>query len=631
MLAASAPLFGGIAHAPSQSAGRQRTKLVHGRFAVRAIAMVRGGSPMSTQALPYRQADFEGCKETCDLVMKGGITSGVVYPLTAVELAKKYRFSSIGGTSAGAIAAAITAAAEYNRADGGFLRMAELPEELGRDLLRLFQPAPKLRPLFKLFLALAEPTALWRRCITGVGIALSGYPLCSAAGAFPGIAVIVVAVLAHALSWSLVGLALLILLLGTVAGIASGLYRSISKELPAHEFGLCPGVRQPGYDNAAVTEWLADAIDRIAGRKTDGSDAPLTFGDLAHRDHGEMPIELSMMTTNLMMRRPYKLPMHERTYLFKKSDFRRLLPQRLYDFIVSKAEPFDTGNEADDYCHLPVGDDMPIALAARMSLSFPLLISAIPLYARDFTLLQETDRATPQRCLFSDGGLSSNFPIHFFDRLWPNTPTFGISLETFDERRHAGRARTWMPSSSGSGVLLPIQAIQGGVIGFLSRLVDAAKDWQDNLQSTLPGYRERIVHITLKDDEGGLNLSMDPQRIHTLSEYGAQAGKLAASEFNLDGHRWRRFLVAMAALEKTLDNLVTAYDANEDGSESFGDFLERYPQVAESYRQDSHHLETLMQRAQELVELGHRWREVPTIRSGDIPHPDTDLRATAKP
>ena len=39
----------------------------------------------------------------CDMIMKGGITSGVVYPRTAVELASQYRFRRLGGTSAGAI------------------------------------------------------------------------------------------------------------------------------------------------------------------------------------------------------------------------------------------------------------------------------------------------------------------------------------------------------------------------------------------------------------------------------------------------------------------------------------------------------------------------------------------------
>ena len=54
--------------------------------------------------------------QSCDIVMKGGITSGVVYPLALVELARKYRFCNIGGTSAGAIAAAAEASSEYGRA-----------------------------------------------------------------------------------------------------------------------------------------------------------------------------------------------------------------------------------------------------------------------------------------------------------------------------------------------------------------------------------------------------------------------------------------------------------------------------------------------------------------------------------
>src|SRR5437762_576228 len=48
---------------------------------------------------------------SCGIVMKGGITSGVVYPLAITELAQEFRFRNIGGTSAGAIAAAATAAA----------------------------------------------------------------------------------------------------------------------------------------------------------------------------------------------------------------------------------------------------------------------------------------------------------------------------------------------------------------------------------------------------------------------------------------------------------------------------------------------------------------------------------------
>ena len=70
----------------------------------------------------------------CDLVMKGGVTSGVVYPYAISRLAESYRFRNLGGTSAGAIAAAFAAAAEYRRqtaesapgSDAGFEHINEL-------------------------------------------------------------------------------------------------------------------------------------------------------------------------------------------------------------------------------------------------------------------------------------------------------------------------------------------------------------------------------------------------------------------------------------------------------------------------------------------------------------------------
>src|SRR3954470_4357960 len=62
-----------------------------------------------------------------DMVMKGGITSGVVYPLAVCRLAPSYRFRNLGGSSAGGIAAAVAAAAECNRGGGGFPEAADAP------------------------------------------------------------------------------------------------------------------------------------------------------------------------------------------------------------------------------------------------------------------------------------------------------------------------------------------------------------------------------------------------------------------------------------------------------------------------------------------------------------------------
>src|SRR5258708_39785282 len=71
-------------------------------------------------------------EKICDIVLKGGITSGVVYPLALVSLAEKYRFSNIGGTSAGAMAAVAACGGEdgSHMQKAGFYRVARVPREL---------------------------------------------------------------------------------------------------------------------------------------------------------------------------------------------------------------------------------------------------------------------------------------------------------------------------------------------------------------------------------------------------------------------------------------------------------------------------------------------------------------------
>ena len=72
-----------------------------------------------------------------------------------------------------------------------------------------------------------------------------------------------------------------------------------------------------------------------------------------------------------------------------------------------------------------------------MSLSFPVLLGAVPLYAVDFTLEENVESrkagkpVRAERCWFSDGGICSNFPIHFFDQPIPRRPTFGVNLRDF--------------------------------------------------------------------------------------------------------------------------------------------------------------------------------------------------------
>lgn len=112
---------------------------------------------MPENELPRYQPDmFATPEKECDVVMKGGITSGVVYPYAVLELARRYRFRSIGGTSAGAIAAAFAAAAEYSRTvrkdPDGFTRLQAHCDTIPTVLDRLFQPERRFRPLMRYLL-----------------------------------------------------------------------------------------------------------------------------------------------------------------------------------------------------------------------------------------------------------------------------------------------------------------------------------------------------------------------------------------------------------------------------------------------------------------------------------------------
>jgi hypothetical protein len=114
----------------------------------------------------------ESGKLECDLVMRGGITSGIVYPRAIAKLAETYNFRSIGGTSAGAIAAAATAAAQFgvNTGHDHFQTIYDLPEKLaevkdGKSVLeRLFQPQQSTRRLFRLLMSLSGSARLRRSC-----------------------------------------------------------------------------------------------------------------------------------------------------------------------------------------------------------------------------------------------------------------------------------------------------------------------------------------------------------------------------------------------------------------------------------------------------------------------------------
>ena len=479
--------------------------------------------------------------EYCDLVMKGGITSGVVYPAAVYSLHDKHKFRSIGGASAGAIAAAATAAAELGRDTGGFEKLNRLSTELTTDgfLQSLFQPAKKMRASFDLLFALQRQKSRSRkvglvaltllRRFLGWGIVAAGLTaayLGLVVGRFGG-----GLSSGDASAWALAAVPLLMALAtGVLVGLVVRIFRIATHDIPENKFGMCSGM--PTAKGEALTPWLYKKIQDCAGRD---ETRPVTFADLK-----EQGITLQMMTTDLAEARPLRLPLEPgRDYLFSIDEFEELFPEPVISYlrdaapVVAKAD-----GERPELRSFP-RSELPVIVATRMSLSFPVLLSAVPLWT-------ERNRVYVKHWL-SDGGIGSNFPIHFFDAWLPTRPTFGLNFV-----------------SDGSTGGDPEEISYGHRVGgrvridklftFLHQILETMQNWRDKVQAELPGFRDRIQDIPLGPGEGGMNLSMDPETVRRLVRKGHRAGEVLQEGFakQWPDHRLRRYQTVMDQLQINL-------------------------------------------------------------------------------
>jgi patatin-like phospholipase len=526
----------------------------------------------------------------CDLVMKGGITSGVIYPLAVCQLATTRRLRCVGGTSAGAIAAAGAAAAEYGRdagageggrADIGYPRLASLPDKLaakdGRHttLFHLFQPQPKTQALYRLLSVWisggAKRIRVLRSIIPALGTLL---PLPALVGIGIPTALLICSGLSHS-RWG-IALSVVLLLIGLVVAALWSVVCRILRDLPANQFGLCSGIAPTNSSRPALTGWLADEFDAMAGLGTD--QGPLTFGLLKKKD-----IELAMLTTDLSTGTQNELPFQSRVWAFKPDEFEKLFPKRIVDHLITHAPDGSEGEVLqrfwnEGYCPLPEPDDIPVIVAVRMSLSFPVLLSAIPLYAVDYTV--STSHIVRHR--FSDGGITSNFPIHFFDAAVPSRPTFGINLVKVRTIYEDQERNVLLPPDNGDGLLAPTVKIKT-VPQFAGAIMNTMQNWADSMQSRAPGYRGRIVAVNHSKNEGGMNLDMGPTVVGNLATRGQYAGK-ATDEFNFDNHRWVRF----RSFLQTLDDIVKPAgprltEGSVDGVTSYADLIANPPSYHSSW------------------------------------------------
>jgi hypothetical protein len=204
----------------------------------------------------------------------------------------------------------------------------------------------------------------------------------------------------------------------------------------------------------------------------------------------------------------------------------------------------------------------------------------VPLYTIDRGAFAGADRARPralaeaelQRHWFSDGGICSNFPIHFFDAWLPRRPTFGIRLATLpdegldrdrqtvapryltdlepledEQRSDDGAVQLPSPNQAAQAEWLPVKSL----FGFVWSVFLSAQNHHDNALAELPSARGRTVRIRLAESEGGLNLAMQPESVRAMLSKGERAGE-ALLGFDLRRHQWLRLRVLFAELEREL-------------------------------------------------------------------------------
>jgi len=489
---------------------------------------------MPQEAVPTRN---------CDLVMKGGATSGLVYPGAIQEIAGKFNLVGIGGTSAGALGAVVAAAAEYRRRKEGsfegFVALTNVAEELAKPgrLKTLFRPDADTKKLFDLAMKFLEHKT-------------TGFDK-----------------------------------LGLVWRLRSKKSRqTFFDPIAVNNFGLCSGTApDPGGEGGALTTWLTELIDQIAGLPSgrhltfrDLLEAPVPKGAAGHYVDPNRSIDLRMVTTCLTFNRPVEFPLRNKMFAFKPLDLAPYFPESVVQQMLVASSSSDDSEWPPKWqkqgASLLPDLDLPVVVAARLSLNFPVLFSMLPLWA----INENRDEPQLERVWFSDGGITSNFPVHRFDSIYPRWPTLALNFQELREGEQSQRKQlrnpdrfVYMNEDRKDGVLDLWSSFEredsvSSLLGLVGAIFSSAQNWHDNAYLKLPGFRDRVAEIWLAHDEGGLKLDMEKAQIDSLIAKGREAGRALCARYaelspseamSWRGHRWTRFRAGMEALVEKVEAL----------------------------------------------------------------------------
>jgi predicted acylesterase/phospholipase RssA len=313
-------------------------------------------------------------------------------------------------------------------------------------------------------------------------------------------------------------------------------------------------------------------------------------------------VNLELITTDLTRQRPYRFPLQpfgndnpdaEPLY-FRTEDLGAVErdghlvptdnPMFGIDVIEAMRDPHPVVCRGPDGAELrlhrlPDPWDLPVVFAVRLSMALPTLFKAVRLYRirRPTTIrddlgqpikdgpkpkdgqrpdvpdvLQWPPKAKPtdpdlaEELWFSDGGITSNFPVHLFDAALPAWPTLGLNLGPHpDGFPHQD---VWLPQDWQASIA-PATEVRPPITSFVTAIVDTARSWRDTMQTSMPGSRGRVAWVRQRQDEGGTNLYMPREVIASLALRGTLAGARLARRFDNDTqwqrYRWLRLRVAV--------------------------------------------------------------------------------------
>lgn len=379
-------------------------------------------------------------------------------------------------------------------------------------------------------------------------------------------------------------------------------------------------------NNQAITPWLSDTLSALAGLP-DGE--VLRFGHLwdaeayAERgsdsddsawrerlhDSARRSITLEVITTDLTRRRPIRFPLSgpdaaEPLY-FCPADLTEVFDREVREAMLGEeGTPVPDSSGTVRVLHkLPDPWDLPVVVAVRMSMAFPVLFTAVPLYrlrrrrhvqddlGRDIRLdgepqswlgYSDTGQDVVAELLwFSDGGITSNFPVHLFDQPMPRWPTVSLGLGTHPVHNPVADVslpQDWEAETNAD------EPLSGSMFALLTAMFRTAQTWRDRSQTQMPGFRARVAQVRTHGSEGGTNLFMDRDQIASLALRGALAGSRLRCRYSdsvhWDRYRWLRLRTAMSSLGRLRAKTVMSRESYTDalsGREWLTDQTAKYP------------------------------------------------------